>query len=100
MTALPQKRAIVFEPHVRPVYAHLEPIVDLLLTHGNRLAHKYRWGENRTGPFCHFSDALNFDLIENTFEIPPYIRLDRQNGSIECDQTWACIVGGVHAAPQ
>jgi hypothetical protein len=90
------KRTIAFDPSVRPIYSHLEPIVNLLLAHGNRSAHDYVWGENRTGPFCHLREALNFDLIERSFEIPSFIRLLKDGNSIECDASWATIVGGWH----
>ena len=90
-----KKRQITFDSKVRPVYSHLEPIVDLLLTNGNSLSHEYRWGENRTGFYCHLQHRLDFDLIESTFEFPSFVRLNRQNDSVECDQTWASIVGGM-----
>ena len=93
-TSLNPKRTIAFDPQVRPVYSHLEPIVDVLLQNGNYLAHKYRWGENRTGAFCHLSEDLDFDLIERSFEIPSIIRLLRDSNTIECDVSWATILGG------
>jgi hypothetical protein len=88
------KTQITFDSSVRPVYSHLEPIVDLLLAHGNRFAREYRWGENRSGFYCLFQYPLDFELIENTFELPEFIRLDRQNNAVECDKTWASIRGG------
>ena len=62
---------LVFDPAVRPVYAHLEPIVDLLLKGGNKLALPYRWGENRTGYFCFLEKPIDFTLIESAFLLPP-----------------------------
>ena len=47
--AVNSKRMINFDPRARPVYSHLDPIVDLLLGNGNRLSYEFRWGENRTG---------------------------------------------------
>ena len=91
---IPKKR-ITFDPQVRPVYSHLEVIVDALLKSGNHLAYEHRWGENRTGPYCHLAKPLDFALIENTFELPPFVRLNRQKDSIECDQSWASIVGSM-----
>ena len=87
------KTAIKFDSTVRPVYSHLEPIVDLLLSNGNSLAKDYRWGENRTGFYCFLQAPLDFDLIEKSFAIPESIRLDRENDVIECDHTWASIKG-------
>lgn len=89
------KTPIIFDPTVRPVYTHLEPIVDLLLNNGNRLARDYRWGENRSGFYCFLQQPLDFKLIESTFELPSFIRIDRENNSIQCDQTWASIRGGM-----
>ena len=86
---------LVFDPAVRPVYAHLEPIVDLLLKSGNKLALPYRWGENRTGYFCFLEKPIDFTLIESAFLLPPNVRLAREEGSVECDTTWASIKGGM-----
>ncbi len=87
------KTKITFGSSVRPVYSHLEPIVDLLLSHGNSLARDYKWGENRTGFYCFLQDAIDFDLVESSFDIPEFIRFDRQNNAIECDKTWVSIRG-------
>jgi hypothetical protein len=86
---------LVFDPSARPVYSHLEPIVDLLLKEGNELARGYRWGENRTGYYCFLVKPVDFDLIESTFLLPPNVRLDRDEDSVECDVTWASIKGGM-----
>lgn len=87
------RTTISFDPSVRPVYAHLEPIVDLLLANGNQLARPYRWGENRTGYYCFLSKPIDFDLIESAFVLPQTVSLDRSEGSVECDVTWASIKG-------
>jgi len=84
-----------FDPAIRPVYSHLDPIVDLLLQGGNLLAREYRWGENRTGYFCFLQKPIDFDLIDATFTLPPSVRLDRDQDGVECDVTWASIKGGM-----
>lgn len=89
------KSEIAFNPSARPVYLHLEPIVDLLLANGNELSREFRWGENRTGFYCFFKRPLDFDLIEKTFDIPSFVRFDREGDAIECDRTWATIRGGM-----
>ena len=89
------KATITFDSRVRPVYSHLEPIVDLLLRNGNSLAKDFRWGENRSGFYCFLQAPLDFDLIEKSFVIPESIRLDRENNEINCDHTWASIKGGM-----
>lgn len=90
-----EKKLIVFDSRVRPVHSHLDPIVDLLIQHGNLLARDFRWGENRTGFYCFLQHPLDFDLIEKYFEIPSFIRFDHQNDAIECDYSWATIKGGM-----
>jgi len=87
--------SIPFDPSVRPVYAHLEPVVDLLLRHGNELALPYRWGENRTGYFCHLAKPIDFALIESELVLPSHVRLSREEGSVECEVTLASIRGSM-----
>ena len=87
--------SIPFDPQVRPVYAHLEPVVDLLLQHGNELALPYRWGDNRTGYFCHLAKPIDFALIECDLALPSHVRLSREEDSVECDVTWASIRGSM-----
>jgi hypothetical protein len=87
------RRKIRFDLHENTVYAHLEPILDLLLDNGNRLSTEYRWGEDRTGYFCHFRLPLNFDLIESTFELPAFIRLYPDEDKIGCNVSWVTIRG-------
>jgi hypothetical protein len=88
---------ISFDSSARPVSTHLEPIVDLLLQHGNKLARPYRWGENWNGFFCFLAKPIDFDLIESTFVLPDTVRLARLDGSVECDVTWATIKGNMAA---
>ncbi len=89
------KLMITYDPSTRPVYAHLDPIVDFLISNGNYLARDFKWGENRTGYFCFMAEKIDFDRIEQLFIIPDFIRLDRENDAIECDQTWTSIRGGM-----
>jgi hypothetical protein len=92
------KSPLQLDRDARPVYLHLEPIVALLLTRGNILSHEYRWGENRTGFFCHLKKPIDFALVEASFELPSFILLNRPDDSIECAITWATITGGVHSS--
>lgn len=89
------KSEITLNPLARPIYLHLEPIVDLLLTNGNELSLKFKWGENRTGFYCFLKHPLDFDLIERIFNIPSFVRLDKEGDAIECDRTWTTIRGGM-----
>lgn len=90
-----KRTEIVFDPSARPVYSHLEAIVDLLLTNGNELSRPYRWGENRTGFYCLLKHPIDFDLIEEMYIVPSFVRFDQENDAIECDRTWASIRGGM-----
>jgi hypothetical protein len=89
------KKQLRFDPAVRPVYSHLEPIVDFLLATGNSLAREYRWGESRSGFHCLLSQPIDLDKIQASFELPEFIYLNRETGSVECQTTWASITGGV-----
>ena len=61
----------------------LDPVVDLLLAHGNRLAVPYRWGSNPTGYFCLLAHPVDFDLVEASFDIPSSVTLNRRLGTID-----------------
>ena len=87
------KTKLLFDPRARPVYSHLEPIVDLLLDHGNALAREYRWGENRTGFYCFLARPIDFKLVEASFDLPSCIRFIGERDTIECDKTWTSIQG-------
>jgi len=89
------KKLIVFDDNARPVYLHLDPVVDLLIQNGNKLARDFRWGENRTGFYCFFQKPLDFGLIERSFHIPDFIKLYPQDDAIECDKSWVTIKGGI-----
>jgi hypothetical protein len=89
------KAKLAFDPTVRPVYSHLEPIVDLLLANGNKLALPYRWGENRTGFYCILAQPIDFPLVRASFDLPSHVRLEVETGSIQCDVTWASMRGAM-----
>ncbi len=61
-----------------PRYALLDPILDYLLANGNHLATIYRWGSNPTGYFAILKKPIDFDLIEQSFELPASILLNKQ----------------------
>lgn len=61
----------------------LDPVLDLLVANGNELATTYRWGSNATGYFAVLKRPINFDLVEQTFEFPDGVVLDRRLGEID-----------------
>lgn len=78
-------------PSGMPLHHHLEPIVDFLLSRGNKLAHNYRWGSNREGYFCDFAKSIDFDELEATFELPSTIILGKKTNIIYCERTGCTI---------
>jgi hypothetical protein len=71
------KTMLLDAPLGQPLYAHLEPIVEYLLSAGNRLAHNFRWGSSRDGYFCHLALPIDFDKLERNFVRPPTPAYDR-----------------------
>jgi len=66
-----------------PRYEVLEPLLSLLISHGNELATPYRWGSNPTGYFALLRNSIDFELVEARFDLPPSVILDRAAGSID-----------------
>ena len=78
-------------PLGQPSYAHLESVVDYLLSTGNRLAHNFRWGSNRDGYFCHLALPIDFDGLERNFVFPPTIVFGKARNIIQCEKT-GCVI--------
>lgn len=89
------KNTLEYDPNAEPPYAHMETIVDLLLANGNTLAKDVRWHNDMAATICFLTQAIDFDLIENHFELPSCIRLTKERGALECDETWRTIQGPV-----
>ncbi len=87
------KTVLEYKPNNEPPYSHMEEIIDLLLANGNRLAKAERWHNDMAATICFLSDAVDFDLIESHFELPNCVRLTKERGSVECDETWRTIQG-------
>ena len=47
--------------------------------------------EERPTDLCVVSEAIEFDLIERTFEIPAFIELNRKLRSVVCRRCWCAI---------
>jgi len=75
----------------KPEYAHLQPVVDWLLSHGNELAYDFMWGNNRTGYFCHLKRDIDFEGLEKNFKFPESIVIDKKNQTIDCHNTYSLI---------
>ncbi len=64
-------------------YGAFDQVLDLLISQGNELATSYRWGSNPTGYFALLKKPLDFDLLEQSFEFPSCVVLDRRNGLLD-----------------
>ena len=69
----------------------LDPVLDLLLAHGNVLAEEARWISNPTGYLCVVGRPIDFALIEQAFEIPSSVELVRDLGIIDYGRGTAII---------
>lgn len=79
-------------PEGKPPYAHLDPIVDALLSGGNVLANKRRWVETKDGWLCVLKEPIDFQLVRNSFVLPKTIELFEKIGSVSCSLTWSAII--------
>ena len=74
-------------------FAHLDPIVDSLIKHGNSIVSgNSRWIETKDGWLCVLSKPIDFSLISREFKLPPSIKCYPSRGSIACDTTWSAII--------
>ena len=87
------KKSLSYDPK-KPDYDILEPIVELLLCNGLELKNEFRWGNNRTGYFCHLVGNIDFDLIRESFEMPETIFFNENLQTIESMETYSHIKAG------
>jgi hypothetical protein len=78
-------------PSGQSLYAHLEPIVDLLVANGNPLAHSFRWGSNRDGYYCHVAKPIDFAALAEHFNLPATIVLVVADNEIYCEKSGCSI---------
>ena len=82
-----------FKPATRStVCSHLEPIVDFLEKSGA----KFDWvtgviPDKAAGNILLSEGDIDFLLIENNFNIPEYIYLDRSRNLVFCKKCWCAI---------
>ena len=75
------------------VCSHLEPILEVLESSGNSYNHydplyRDKYSESK----LILDRPINFDLIEQTFVIPPFIVLSRSKALVFCKRCWCSIV--------
>ena len=86
-------------PDWREPYRHLLPVVDALVTAGNRVL----GGGFFKGPDgwrCELAEALDFQLLRREFEFPESIRLIPERNQVHCRRTWTVIAGAVELSAQ
>ena len=74
------------------VCSHLSPIVDLVEKNGG----KFDWStgvipDKAAGNILLSESDINFALIEQSFNIPEYINIDRSRELIFCNKCWCAI---------
>lgn len=86
-------------PDGAPPYVHLEPLVDVLLAAGNEIAGPSKFYLDRDGWRADLRQPIDFQLIEERFDLPPSILLAKVRDSILCQNTWVEIRGGFARDP-
>ena len=77
------------------VCSHLEPILDFLEKNGSQYDHVTPMETDKGGGATRrVKGSINFDLIENVFDIPEFIKLNRKEKALFCTRCWCDIVEG------
>lgn len=74
-------------------YSHLIPIVQLLLSRGNKLSSKTMFYKDKDGWRCDLVNPIDFNALLEQFDIPESIFLNRDLNAILCRNTWIEIKG-------
>ncbi|RCS58073.1 hypothetical protein [Parvibium lacunae] len=80
---MPKKTVQITLSRGMPGHAILDPVLDYLLAQGNQLATSYRWASNPTGLVAVVRFPINFNQLEEEFDFPPDIILDKKYGCID-----------------
>ena len=86
-------------PDWREPYRHLEPVVDALVTGGNRVLHG-GFFKGSDGWRCELAEPLDFELLRREFDFPESIRLVPERNEVHCRRTWTVIAGTVELRAQ
>ena len=76
----------------RPM-SHLEPIVQALISGGNRPVNPDWFSLDQDGWHCLLEGPIDFDLLLNRFEFPSSVNLSRANDAILDTLSWVEIKG-------
>jgi hypothetical protein len=83
----------------------LEPLVRFLIESGNQPARssptqdELGFYATQGGWHCDLRSPINFELIEEQFQLPASVKIDRSDNSIFCENSWVEISGGVADYP-
>lgn len=80
-------------------YGHLLPVVDLLVTAGNRVLQE-GFFKGSDGWRCELAEPLDFQLLRREFVFPESIRLVPERNQVHCRRTWTVIAGAVEVSAQ
>lgn len=77
------------------VCSHLQPILEFLEKNGISYDHTVRlYLDKGAGAIRYVRGAIDFDLLESTFEIPAFLDFFRKGKTVFCRRCWCSIVEG------
>ena len=84
-------------------FAHLVPLVEALLEHGNELANPPSnggvFGGDQGGPVAFLTKPIDWDWVQANFELPDQVHYDRQDDEIFDHKNWISIRGSQKPRP-
>lgn len=74
------------------VCSHLQPILDALIENGNSFDQASPMQTDKGGGWTRImSRPIDFHLVEEKFDIPKFIELHKNTGTIFCSRCWCDI---------
>jgi hypothetical protein len=84
-------------PEGEPEYAHLLPLVEALIQHGNELARPSADGRlfsgDQGGPVAFLRGRIDWTWVQEHFDLPDLVRYDRREDEIFDHKHWISIRG-------
>jgi hypothetical protein len=78
-------------------YAHLVPLVEALIEHGNELAFPPSdggvFGGDQGGPVAFLTGRIDWKWVQDNFELPDLVRYDPEQDEIFDNKNWISIRG-------
>lgn len=77
-------------------YAHLQPIVDVLVENGNEITtDPAGFYLTQGGWVCDFRYPIDYALLEAAFVLPSTVHFGQKVNAVLCDRSWAEIRGNI-----